>query len=146
MNVSATKEYARDDFSLMSVAAKFAAGVALLLMLVLSSWAGAQEGHPYEGTWRGEINMGATTTPVVMIIDYDGATLNGMINPGRSSYKFLTVEHDAPNWKLTVTAETRDGIPVSFSAVMHDIGSATRYMEGTWTQAGADYPFRIARE
>src|SRR5688500_15343888 len=93
------------------------------LFLLVSTWASAQEGHPYEGTWRGTINMGATNAPVVMIIDYDGENLNGMINPGRNSYKFATVEHDAPNWKLTVTAETRDGIPVSFTAVMKDIGS-----------------------
>jgi hypothetical protein len=118
----------------------------LLAALLASGWASAQEGHPYEGTWRGTINMGATTAPVVMIIDYDGENLNGMINPGRNSYKFATAEHDAPNWKLTVAAETRDGIPVGFTAVMKDIGSVKRYMEGTWTQGGDEYPFRITRE
>ena len=81
-----------------------------------------------------------------MIIDYDGENLDGLVNPGKNSYKFAAVEHDAPNWKITVTAETRDGIPVSFSAVMKDIGSVKRYMEGTWTQGGEEYPFRITRE
>ena len=130
----------------MRIATEICARFCLLSVLFFSTWASAQEGHPYEGTWRGTITMGAVSAPVVMIIDYDGENLNGMINPGRSSYKFLTVDHDAANWKLTVTAETRDGIPVSFTAVMQDIGSVKRYMEGTWTQAGEQYPFRIARE
>ncbi len=129
-----------------TVTAKVYAVFSLVVLLVFSGRVFAQEGHPYEGTWRGMINMGATSAPVVMIIEYDGETLNGMINPGRSSYKFLTVEHDAPNWKLMATAETRDGIPVAFTAIMHDIGSVKRYMEGTWTQAGEEYPFRITRE
>jgi hypothetical protein len=122
--------------------ARFMLLAALLFAGVLS----AQEGHPYKGTWRGTIDMGGSTAPVVMIIDYDGNQLTGMINPGRNSYKFLTVVHDAPNWELTATAETRDGMPVSFTAVMHDIGAVTRYLDGTWTQAGASYPFRITRE
>lgn len=119
---------------------------ALISLLLLSTAAFAQEGHPYEGTWRGTLTNGADTTPVVIIMDYDGEAIQGMINPGRSSYQFGSVIHDAPNWKLDVTAETRDGQAISFSAVMKDVGAVNRYMEGTWTQAGQQYDFKITRE
>lgn len=118
---------------------------AFVSLLLLSPLTGAQEGHPYEGTWRGTISNGDSRA-VVIIMDYDGEELNGMINPGRSSYQFQDVMHDAPSWTLQVSAETRDGEPVGFTAVMHEIGSVNRYMEGTWTEGGQEYDFRITRE
>lgn len=119
------------------------AGVALLL---LCGTVTAQEGHPYEGTWRGTIGTGAAAKPVVIIMDYDGASLNGMINPGRNSYRFENATHDAPNWTIDVAAETREGEAISFTAVMQDIGAVNRFMEGNWTQGGQSYAFKITRE
>jgi hypothetical protein len=66
-----------------------------LVLLLSCCSAFAQEGHPYEGTWRGTIGDGANAKPVVMIIDYDGEQLNGMIDPGRNSYRFENATHDA---------------------------------------------------
>ena len=117
-----------------------------LISLLFSTTVFAQEGHPYEGTWRGTLTKGADTTPVVIIMDYDGDNIQGMINPGRNSYQFASAIHDAPNWKLDVAAQTRDGEAVSFSAVMKEVGSVNRFMEGTWTQAGEQYAFKITRE
>jgi hypothetical protein len=119
---------------------------AALLLFVLSSFAYAQEGHPYVGTWRGTIGDGASAKAVVMIIDYDGEQLSGMIDPGRNSYRFENATHDAPSWKLDVHTQNRAGEAIAFSAVMHEIGSANRYMEGTWTQGGQELPFKITRE
>jgi hypothetical protein len=118
----------------------------LLSLFVLSAGVAAQEGHPYEGTWRGTIGSGATARAVVIIMDYDGENISGMINPGRSSFRFEKAIHDAPNWKLSASTRTRDGVAVSFSAVMREIGSVNRYMEGTWTEDGQDYAFKITRE
>jgi hypothetical protein len=117
-----------------------------LFLLLACRIALAQEGHPYEGTWRGTIGDGVNAKPVVMIIDYDGEQLNGMIDPGRNSYRFENATHDAPNWKIDVTTQNRAGESVAFSAVMRDIGSVNRTMEGTWTQGGQQLPFRIKRE
>lgn len=113
---------------------------------MLPAVAGAQEGHPLKGTWRGEINMGADSRALVMILGYDGDTITGMINPGRSSYRFSSAELDAPNWILNADATNRDGIDISFSATLHEIGARNRYLEGTWTEAGRSYPFRVTRE
>jgi hypothetical protein len=116
------------------------------MLLLLPTTLAAQEGHPFEGTWRGTIGSGGDARAVVIIMDYDGARLNGMIDPGRNSYRFEDAAHDAPAWTIDVSATTRAGEAIAFSAVLHDIGSAKRYLEGTWTQNGAAYPFKIARE
>lgn len=120
--------------------------VCLLPLLLLSQYGLAQEGHPFEGTWRGTVDKGADQTAVVMIMEYDGDNITGMINPGRSSYRFQNAMHDAPNWHLHVTAQTRDGQAVEFAGVMHDIGAVNRRIEGTWTEGGQTWPFRIVRE
>lgn len=119
---------------------------AVLLLLLSCCGAYAQEGHPYEGTWRGTIGEGASAKQVVMVIDYDGENLNGMIDPGRNSYRFENAMHDAPNWKIDVATQNRAGEAIAFSAVMHEIGAPNRYMEGTWTQGGQELPFKITRE
>ena len=119
---------------------------AVVFFLLSCCTAFAQEGHPYEGTWRGTIGSGGSAKPIVMIIDYDGEQLNGMIDPGRNSYRFENATHDAPNWKIEVSTKNRAGEAIEFSAVMHEIGSARRYMEGTWTQDGQQQPFKITRE
>lgn len=114
--------------------------------LLLCGSVAAQEGHPYEGTWRGTIGSGAAAEPVVIIMDYDGDSIDGMINPGRNSYRFENALHDAPNWKIDVAAETRAGEAISFTAVMQEIGSVNRFMEGTWTEGGQSQAFKITRE
>ncbi len=118
----------------------------VVLFLLACCGALAQEGHPYEGTWRGMIGTGESAKPVVMIIDYDGTALNGMIDPGRNSYRFENATHDAPAWKIDVTTQNRAGETIAFSAVMHEVGAANRYMEGTWTQGGQEQAFKITRE
>lgn len=128
---------------------RFAAVLSFVLLCcgaLFSCAAFAQEGHPYEGTWRGTIGAGDTAKTVVMIIDYDGAKLTGMIDPGRNSYRFENATHDAPNWKIDVATQNRAGEAIAFSAVMHEIGAPNRYMEGTWTQGGQELPFKITRE
>lgn len=120
--------------------------LAVALALTLSQSGSAQEGHPYEGTWRGSIDKGTDAAAVVVIMDYDGENITGMINPGRSSYQFQNALHDAPNWHLQVTAQTRDGEAVEFGGVMHEIGAVNRYIEGTWTQGGETWPLRLTRE
>jgi hypothetical protein len=119
---------------------------AVLLFVLSCCGAHAQEGHPYVGTWRGTVGEGPSAKPVVMIIEYDGEHLNGMIDPGRNSYRFENATHDAPQWKISVSTQNRAGEAIAFSAVMHEIGAAKRYMEGTWTQGGQELPFKITRE
>lgn len=107
----------------------------------------AQEGFPLDGTWRGEWGAdNATTTPVVMVMKWDGTRINGTINPGRSSISFDSAVLDPGSWTVRIEAQAADGAPIRIEAQLHDLGSYHRRLKGTWTQAGIEYPFAIRRE
>ena len=119
------------------------------VFFISSAFAGianAQEGHPFKGTWRGTITTGSTTRPLLIIMDYDGADITGMVNPGRSSYRFSSTELDASNWLFQAQATTRDGVDISLQATLNEIGARDRYLEGAWSEDGSSYPFKIIRE
>lgn len=111
-----------------------------------SSLALAQEGYPLNGTWRGTRVSGDETERVLLIMKWDGDSLGGMINPGPNSVPFQTAELDAPNWILHVEAQTRDGEPIMFTAVLENVGAYNRTLEGSWTQNGKEYSFKVTRE
>lgn len=102
----------------------------------------AQEGHPFDGTWRGTMqNDAGESRRVLLIMDYDGEEIGGMINPGPDSLRIESAELDAPNWTLQVSAG-----PVRFEGTLHEIGARNRYMEGIWREDGEEYEFRVTRE
>lgn len=118
----------------------------LIAGLLGSAQAPAQEGHPFDGTWRGTLtDEQGETQRVLLILDYDGEQIGGMINPGPKSLRVQAAELDAPNWQLSLRAEAADG-PIEMVATLHEIGSPRRYMEGSWKQGGKDYQLRVTRE
>jgi len=117
------------------------AGVAAALV---SLSALAQEGFPLDGTWRGA--WGADQSLVVMVMKWDGETINGTINPGPRSFPFSTAVLEPGNWSVHIEATDRDGANVVIDGRLEDIGSYNRYIEGTWTLNGTSHPFKITRE
>ena len=120
--------------------------ISLLFCLFSSTALLAQEGHPLKGTWRGTITTGSNTRPLVIIMDYNNDEITGMINPGRNSYNYTSAELDAPNWALQASATTREGVDIRFQATLIDVGARNRYLEGSWSEEGSSYPFKIIRE
>lgn len=107
----------------------------------------AQEGHPFDGTWRGTLeNAAGESRPVVLIMKYDGENIGGMINPGRNVVRIQSAELEAADWLLRVTAESPTQGAIEFEGTLHDIGARNRYMTGTWRQGGQEYAFRVTRE
>jgi hypothetical protein len=103
-----------------------------------------QEGFPLDGTWRGA--WGADQTLVVIVMKWDGESINGTINPGPRSFPFTTAVLDPSDWTVHVEATDRDGANVVIDGKLEDIGSYNRFIEGTWALNGTSHPFRIARE
>jgi hypothetical protein len=55
----------------------------LVVVVLVSAAALAQEGYPLKGSWLGDWGPNKTTrTPVFMTMDWDGKAISGMINPG----------------------------------------------------------------
>jgi hypothetical protein len=119
----------------------------LSLACGLVAGASAQEGFPLDGTWRGSWGSDASKlTTVVVVMKWDGTRINGTINPGRNSVPFESAVLDPSNWMLHIEANSADGAPIVIDAILEDIGSYNRRLEGTWTQGGVASAFEIARE
>jgi hypothetical protein len=142
----------------------------LLCCLLLAVPALAQEGHPAKGTWLGY--WGPTTSAqnrIVLVIDHDGTTLSGVLNPGPNAVPLKAARLDItpgkpspgkgvppvlPVFKVYFEADARDakGNPVAIVAegTMHAVALYNRWIEGTWTQTTGGKTmkseFRIARQ
>jgi hypothetical protein len=127
----------------VSFVAKIRAVVPCLLLVTAVS---AQEGFPLDGTWRGEWGPDTGKRTVVMVMKWDGKTINGMINPGPNSVKFTSAVLEPKDWTVHIEAQSRDGAPIVVDAKLDDIGSYNRTLTGTWKQAGVETPLKMARE
>lgn len=107
----------------------------------------AQEGYPLDGTWRGEWgDPGGEKNLVVIVMEWDGSDINGMINPGRNSVEFEDASLDAEDWSVRIEAASPEGEPVTIEGTLENIGSYNRTISGVWTQGGVEYQFQMARE
>jgi hypothetical protein len=106
-----------------------------------------QEGFPLDGTWRGERSSSAEDQMlIVMVMKWDGQSINGTINPGPGSIPFTSATLNPSDWTVRIEAEMPDGDTAVITGTLRDIGSYDRYVEGTWSQGGVDYDFKITRE
>src|SRR5690606_40713071 len=114
---------------------------------VLALVAGAQEGFPLDGTWRGEWGgAGESGSRVVVVMSWDGERINGMINPGPNSVDFARAELEPSTWTVRIEAVDRSGRPIEIEGTLHDIGAYDRYITGTSSAGGEAHEFRITRQ
>jgi len=126
---------------------KLCISACLLAAAVLSPLASAQEGYPLDGTWRGEWGSAeGGQTLAVVVMDWDGATINGRINPGRNTINFTRAALNAGDWSVHIEAQTREGQPIVIDGTLAELGSYNRTLTGTWTQDGVAHPLTLTRE
>jgi hypothetical protein len=139
-------------------------------VLLSAASAPAQEGHPAKGTWLG--HWGPTSTVqsrIVVVIDHDGKTMSGVLNPGANAVPLKVARLDITPGKpspgkgvppilpvfnvyFEVDAKDAKGTPVAIVAegTMHAVALHNRWIEGTWTQASGGKTvkseFKIARQ
>lgn len=119
----------------------------LILLSLFSSAAIAQEGYPLDGTWRGEWGQpGGEMTLAVVVMNWDGETISGRINPGRNMVFFEEASLDPETWTVRFSATSKAGEPIVFEGVLENIGSYNRTITGTWTIAGEENPLTLTRE
>jgi hypothetical protein len=144
--------------------------ICVLSVLLYAPSALAQEGHPAKGTWLG--HWGPTLTVqsrIVVVIDHDGKTMSGVLNPGPNAVPLKVARLDItpgkpspgkgvppvlPIFKVYFEAETKDakGTPVAIVAegTMHAVALYNRWVEGTWTQTSGGKTvtseFKITRQ
>ena len=144
--------------------------ICCLSVLLWAVSALAQEGQPAKGTWLG--HWGPTLTVqsrIVVVIDHDGKTMSGVLNPGPNAVPLKVARLDItpgkpspgkgvppvlPIFKVYFEADTKDasGNPVGIVAdgTMHAVALHNRWIEGTWTQTSGGKTvkteFKIARQ
>lgn len=144
--------------------------IGVIGVLLCAAPASAQEGHPAKGTWLG--HWGPTLTVqsrIVVVIDHDGKTMSGVLNPGPNAVPLTVARLDItpgkpspgkgvppvlPIFKVYFEADTKDakGTPVAIAAegTMHAVALHNRWIEGTWTQTSGGKTvkseFKIARQ
>ena len=121
--------------------------MALAMTLAAATPAFAQEGFPLDGTWRGERQAG-TDAPVtiVMILEWDGKKMSGIINPGPKSAQIEEATLEPQGWRVTVNAKSGTGESIHFEGSISNLGAYDRAIVGTWTEGGRDYRIRMVRE
>ena len=141
----------------------------LVSCVLLAAAALAQEGHPAKGTWVGYWGPTATENRLMIVMDYDGRNLTGVVNPGANAIPIKLARLDItpgkppakpgepvgePTFTMHIEADTKDAKGNSISIVadgtMKQVGLPGRSMVGTWTQTSGGKTvkadFRISRQ
>jgi hypothetical protein len=119
--------------------------------MLLAAPLGAQEGHPLKGSWIGvwEGND-AHGDNVLVILNWDGRAITGMINPGTDNIEIDRATLDPEEWgvRIEADAETRDGRTVNYviEGTIQDLELPNRYITGTWRTGNDSGDFEIRRQ
>jgi hypothetical protein len=121
--------------------------IGLMLVLLGASVALAQEGFPLDGTWRGaRAGAGKVPETIVMVLQWDGTKISGVINPGPSAIQISDATLTPAGWKVSIDARPPQGKPIHFEGTLENLGAYNRAIAGTWTEGGKSVPVRMVRE
>ena len=124
----------------LSVAALMSGGPAL-----------AQEGHPLKGSWIGTWAGNKTHgNDVVMVLNWDGKNITGMINPGTDNIPIKTATLNPTGWLVHFEADAKDksGTPLTYviDGKIENLPLPNRSITGTWKTQKESGVFKIARQ
>ena len=74
------------------------------LALGLLSTVSAQEGHPVKGSWIGEWEGNALGESILMVMDWDGQKITGVINPGTDDLQISSATLNPDDWTIHIEA------------------------------------------
>lgn len=111
----------------------------------------AQEGHPLKGSWIGVWEGNDVHgESIVVILDWDGEKVSGMINPGTDNIKIDSVRLDPEDWSVRIEADAEDGSGGSLHYVLEgtiqELELPSRSIVGTWSHRNARGAFEIRRQ
>ena len=122
-----------------------------MLMLFTGGLATAQEGHPLVGSWHGD--RGATAkerTDITVVMDYDGETISGVVNPGFESMALQNAKLTPKGWLLHFEVDSKDASGKAVRSMIDGkidrLGSDQRTLTGTWVCGSVKQEFRLTRD
>jgi hypothetical protein len=124
---------------------------AAVLAIGLLGTSAAQEGHPLKGSWLGEW-AGNTVhgDDVLLILDWDGKAITGMINPGTDNIPLKTGSLEPNGWvvKLEAEGKDKDGSAVRYviDGKLENLELPNRSITGTWSSNKGRGTFTASRQ
>jgi hypothetical protein len=112
---------------------------------------GAQEGHPLKGSWLGtwEGNE-ALGNDLILILDWDGQSITGMINPGTDNLPITKASLEPKGWVVTLEADAKDKSGAALHYVIEghieNVELPNRSIVGTWRSQRGRGAFEASRQ
>ncbi len=133
----------------MRVAIRRVAGP-LVALVLMTTPALAQFGHPLKGTWSGD--WGTTKdkrTHVVLEMNWDGKAITGNINPGPHAVPMTKAELNPDTWGVHIEGDGKDAsggvVHYIIDGKLQNIGVFQKVLSGTWTEGGKTGDFKVVR-
>jgi hypothetical protein len=126
----------------------------LMVVLALAVPVVAQEGYPLTGTWSGDWGTSAKEaerTDTTLVMNWDGKTVQGIVDPGPDSAKILVATLDSSKWTVRLEYDLKDkaGKPTRFivdGKLQNPASRKDRMIVGTYTHGSAKGDFKIKME
>ena len=126
----------------------------LLCLLVAAALAVpvvAQEGYPLTGTWSGDWGTSAKEeerTDTTLVLNWDGKTVQGIVDPGPDSAKIRVATLDSSKWTVHLEYDLKDksGKVTPFvvdGKLQNPASRKDRMIVGTYTHGSAKGDFKI---
>jgi hypothetical protein len=111
----------------------------------------AQEGHPLKGSWLGEwAGNTAHGDNILLILDWDGKAITGMINPGTDNMPLTRASLEPNGWVVRLEAEgkDKDGSAVRYviEGKLENLELPNRSINGTWSSNKGRGTFTASRQ
>jgi hypothetical protein len=138
----------------MMIHTKYLRGPALGLAAVVAGFwltASAQEGYPLKGTWLGTWQGNtAHGDSVFLVLDWDGKSISGTINPGTDDMPITKASLDPDGWvvHLEATAKDKSGKPLHYmiDGKIEHLELPNRSIVGTWKSEQGSGAFDVSRQ
>ncbi|MGD8811082.1 MAG: hypothetical protein PVG24_15840 [Gammaproteobacteria bacterium] len=133
------------------MSASFKRLVATLIATLLIPIAMAQEGHPLKGSWIGVWEGNETHGEnVVVILNWDGERISGMINPGTDNIEIDEATLDPDDWSVHIEADAQTdagrNIRYVIDGTIQELELPSRSIIGTWRSQEGRGAFDIRRQ
>jgi hypothetical protein len=123
----------------------------LLLSLALGLPIIAQEGYPLKGSWIGVWESNTQHgNDVLMVMNWDGKNVSGIINPGTDNIKIDKATLDPSGWKVHIEADAKNkqggARRYVIDGTIQNLQQPNRAIVGTWQSQGGRGKFEIHRQ
>jgi hypothetical protein len=121
-----------------------------LAVVTLGAPIAAQEGHPLKGSWLGTWGPSKVhSNDILLIMNWDGKTISGMINPGTDNVPIKNATLNPEGWVVHIEAEFKDKAgPVNYvlDGKIEGLAFHNRSITGTWKSQRESGKFKISRQ